>query len=407
MRGWNMDTLKALDDAPLIPVDLDPGEDIYALFARLRPETPIVRTPMGVTVALHARHIDLVTSDRTRQLETETKVMQGIFEGPIMDFTRLAMLFANGEVHMRRRTPVARTFAFKLMDAMRPKIRDIATEMVTTRLNEGPVDFVGEIASQLPARIIADILGIPRTDIPVFLKWIQDTAAAIGLVPYEERETIERSLVEFNAYVEALLDERRRTPREDFLSDYVRATAEAGNLDEGEIRTQILGLILAGSDTTRGSLCMTLSELLQHPDQWQALVADPDGMKKAAVDEGLRYQPVIFSIPRVATRDFEIDGYMIPEGAVIAVSIVSALRDPAVYSDPETFNIHRTDHTRWHFIFGAGAHRCVGEALARAEMEETLALIAALAPATRLVGSPPTLDFGAIRQVGPMQVAFA
>ncbi|MDJ0921162.1 MAG: cytochrome P450 [Henriciella sp.] len=401
-----LDTLKSIDDAPLAPDELEPGQNVYDLYREMREQSPLVRTNIGVTLALRNRHVDLLTNGTTRQIELETKMMQGIFDGPIYEFTRLAMLFANDEVHIRRRMPVARTFAFKLMDAMRPRIRDLAEEMITERLGEGPIDFVGEIASQLPARIIADILGIPNEDIPVFLQWIQDTAAAIGMIEMSEREKIETSLTEFMAYVTELLATRRQNPVDDFLSDYVKATAEAGNLEEGEIRTQILGLILAGSDTTRGSMCMTLSEMLQRPDQWADFVADTEGLKRAVVEEGLRFQPVIAGIPRVALKDLDVDGYRIPEGAVIAVSIMSALRDPDVFSDPDTFNIHRTDQQRWHFVFGAGAHRCVGEALARAEMEETLGAIARLAPKTKLIGPPPELAPGAIRQVGPMQVVF-
>ncbi|MGB2573180.1 MAG: cytochrome P450, partial [Henriciella sp.] len=201
-------------------------------------------------------------------------------------------------------------------------------------------------------------------------------------------------------------DQRRKNPQEDFVTEYVRKTAEAGNLEEDEIRTQLLGLILAGSDTTRGSICMILSELLQHPQQWTDLIADPDGLKRAAVEEGMRYQPVVSGIPRIAMRDIEIDGYLVPQGAVIAISIISALRDPEIFSEPDRFNIHRADQQRWHFGFGAGAHRCVGEALARAEMEEMLATIARMAPNTKLIGDPPILMPGAIRQVGPMTVAF-
>jgi len=151
---------------------------------------------------------------------------------------------------------------------------------------------------------------------------------------------------------------------------------------------------------------MTLSELLQHPEQWKSLCADPDGLKKKASEEGLRYQPVVSGIPRVTTKDMEIEGYLIPAGAVIAVSILSVLRDPAVYADPESFNIHRTDQQRWHLAFGAGAHRCAGEALARVELEETLATIARLAPNTRVVGAAPQLQPGAIRTVDQMQVEF-
>jgi cytochrome P450 family 103 len=398
---------RPLSEAP--EISFDPGGDVdpHAYLKAMRERTPIGRTPMGIVLALHHRHLELVTSDATRQLETETKVMQGITSGPIWDLTTTGMLFANGDVHTRRRAPVARTFAFKLMEAMRPKAAALAAELIEPRIGAGPIDFVSEIAAQIPARIIADILGIPRSDLPVFMRWIADTADSLGFIDLARREQIEKSLVEFNAYVGSLLNERREAPRDDFLTDYVRTTSGEGALSEAEIRTQVLGLILAGSDTTRGSLCLTLAHLLQHPDQWRAFCADPDGLKKGVVAEGLRYDPIVSGVPRVALRDLEIDGYLVPAGTPIAVSLLSAMRDPEVYADPDRFDITRSDHPRWHPIFGGGAHRCLGEALAKAEMEETLATIARLAPNTALVGEPPRLAPGAIRQVGQMRVAFA
>jgi hypothetical protein len=411
MADTAVQALKSYNDLPVLDWDMtDPFTSSYALFGKLREEMPLVKVPMGMgsmVLALRAHMVDqIVSPDETRQLETEMKMMQGIFDGPIYDFIAQVMLFANGDVHQRRRQPVARTFAFKLMEAMRPKAAAVAAEIITEHLGNGPFDYLKDFAAQIPARIIADILGIPREDLPVFLKWVSDTAEAIGFVDVSRRADIEKSLTEFNAYVDKLLADRRANPRGDFLSDYVAATAASGDMTEGEIRAQVVGLILAGSDTTRNSMCMTLSELLQHPEQWKALCADPDGLKKKASEEGLRYQPVVSGIPRVTTKDMEIEGYLIPAGAVIAVSILSVLRDPAVYADPESFNIHRTDQQRWHLAFGAGAHRCAGEALARVELEETLATIARLAPNSRVVGAAPQLQPGAIRTVDQMQVEF-
>lgn len=398
-------TLKPLSEAPEFP--LDPEGDQHAVLKRMREQAPIVRTSIGMVMALRHRHIDqLVTTDATRQLETEVAMLQGITNGPIFDLLSNVMLFANGESHSRRRAPISRTFAFKLMDAMRPRAAELAAELVEARIGQGPVDFVNDIAAQIPARIIADVLGIPRSDLPVFMQWIADTGEALGFFNQERRPQIEASLTAFNAYVADLLEQRRAAPREDFLSEYVAATASEGALTEAEIRTQVVGLILAGSDTTRGSMCMALAHLLIRPDQWQAFCADPEGLKKAVVNEGLRYDPVIPGLPRVTLREIEVDGYLLPAGVPVAVSLLSAMRDPDVYADPDTFNIHRNDHPRWHPIFGAGAHRCAGEALARAEMEEALATIARLAPKTELVGAFPTLGSGPLRQVDGMTVSF-
>ncbi len=396
----------SLDSLPMISVDAVTGMDVHGYLKHLRGLAPLVRSPMGPLIALRRRHTELLFSDATRQMETETKLMQGISSGPIFDFIDTAMLMANGETHLRRRQPVARAFAFKLMDAMRPKASALAEELVLQHLDAGPIDFVKEIAAQIPARLIANILGIPASDLPIFMRWIEDSTAALGFIDLEQRERIEASLTAFNAYVDDLLAQRRQSPRGDFLTDYVHAVAEAGNLSEAEIRTQVVGLILAGSDTTRGSLCVILAHLLAHPAQWAAFCADPDGLKKAVVEEGLRYEPIVSMIPRVALRELDIDGYLVPAGAIVAISVLSCQRDPEVYADPDSFNIFRTDHPRWNLGFGAGAHRCLGEALARAELEETLTVIARLAPRTHMAGPAPTLAPAAIRQIGPMQVDF-
>jgi len=404
-------TLKSYNDIPTVDfAQNSPEASSYDMFREWRANTPLVKVPIGfghMVLALRARTVEQVVGSETRQLETESKILQGVFDGPIYDFIAQVMLFANGEVHQRRRQPVARTFAFKLMEAMRPKAAAIAAELIQERLGKGPFDYVQEFAAQIPARIIADILGIPRSDLPVFMQWISDTAEAIGFIDVARRPQIEKSLVAFSAYVDKLLADRRANPRGDFLSDYVAATAASGDMSEGEIRAQVVGLILAGSDTTRNAMCMTLFQLLQHPEQWPALVADPDGLKKKASEEGLRYEPVVSGIPRVAIEDMAVEGYLIPGGAMMAVSLLSVLRDPDVYANPDSFDIHRTDQQRWHLAFGAGAHRCAGEALARVELEEVLAAIARLAPNTRIVGQAPKLNPGAIRTVDQMRVEFA
>jgi len=398
-------SLRSIADLPEISsFDLTTsGENPYGYIARYRELAPLARMPFGVIGWRH-RHIERAMGEHTRQMETELNMMQGITSGPIHTFTQRAMLFLNGDAHIRRRMPISRTFAFKLMDAMRGEAAALAAELIAARKGNGPFDFVAEIAAQIPARIIAKILGVPQADLPVFLRWIDDTASALGFVDPARRAGIEDSLTAFAAYVEDLLDQRRQEPREDFLTDYIRAMGQDETLDEIDCRTQVMGLILAGSDTTRNSLCMTLTALWEHPEQWRALCENPDGLKKAAVDEGLRYEPVISGLPRFVTADLEVDGWLIPAGTLFSASLIGALRDPDVYADPERFNILRTDHPRWHPVFGAGAHRCVGEALAKAELEETIAVIARLAPEAHLAGPRPRLQPGAIRKVDQMIV---
>jgi cytochrome P450 len=363
---------------------------------------------LGIYLVLKHSLADAVLDPaNTRQIETEGLLLRGVTSGPLFDFWSNAMLFANGDVHARRRAPMARTFAYKLMEGMRARIAEIAEEIIRENTGEGPVSFLDRFSRALPSRIIAEIIGAPPEDWPQFQQWVAAAARGISFFQPEDLPAINDGVSKLTAYVARLLEDRRQNPREDFLTSYARATAEAGALTEDEIRTQMAGVILAGSDTTRTGTACVLSQLLQHQDQWAMLVADPDRWKKAAVEEGLRFDPPVGTVPRFAIRDFEVGGVTIPAGRMVAVSILAALRDGAVYPDPDRFDITREGLPRWNIAFGHGAHRCLGEALARAEMEESISAIARLAPKTRMIGKPPTIiGHVAIRHIDQMMVEF-
>jgi len=361
----------------------------------------------GIHSILRHRYMEtLLDAANTRQVELEGMALRGISEGPLYDLYKNVMLFANGDVHKRRRAPMARTFAYPLMDGMRPRVREIATEVVERNIGKGPVNFLDEFSRAIPARIIAEIIGAPPEDWAEFSRWVADAARGIGIFPAEELPQINAGCAALYGYAAKLLEDRRKAPRDDFISQYAKTTA-GGELTEAEIRMQLLGVILAGSDTTRTGTASVLSQLLQHGEQWALVCEDPDKWKKAAVEEGLRFDPPVGSVPRFAIRDFEIDGVKIPAGQPVSMSVLAALRDPDVFPDPDRFDVRRTGLPKWNIAFGGGAHRCLGEALARAEMEESIATIARLAPGTRIIGKPPTIKgHVAIRHIDAMTVEF-
>jgi cytochrome P450 len=126
-----------------------------------------------------------------------------------------------------------------------------------------------------------------------------------------------------------------------------------------------------------------------------------------AVLEALRYEPSVAGFGRFTSEDIGIDDYLLPAHRLLTLSTLSAMRDPALYPEPDSFNIRRTDHPRWHMVFGGGAHRCLGEALARAELEEGLAALAARIPQMELKGEPAQLrEHSGVRPVSGMQVAW-
>lgn len=397
--------MKPVDQIPLMKGVENHASD-HEFLAAFRKETPVARNEIGIIRVLTNDLVMKVLDDRvTRQMETDALRLLGVDEGPFFEAIEKIMLFANGDVHQRRREPVARTFAFKLMDAMRGDIQSYVSALIDEKLDSGPFDFLEGFASPIPARIIARILGVPEEDQKRFTGWVYQASRGLGLFPKEEKEQIDTAIKALGDYVESLFEERRQTPQDDFLTDYLAVTQKDGKLDAMEIRMQIAGLILAGSDTTRLALCTILTALMQHPEVWAEFCADPDGLKTSVVEEGLRFEPVVASVPRVTLEDMELGGYLIPKGRIITASVMSAMRDPEVFNKPHAFDIHRTDHQRWSLAFGHGPHRCLGEALARAELEETLALLARKAPALEIAGEPARISgLVGIRQLTGMKV---
>lgn len=394
---------------PLLIDSIKSYDAPHDYYKSLREKGAVAITDIGVYVVFKHKYMDmLLDNENTRQFELEGMKLRGITSGPLFEFYRDVMLFSNGDVHKRRRTPMARTFAYKLMDSMRPRVREIAAEVIETHRGKRAVNFLDAFSRAIPARIIAEIIGAPPEDWEKFSKWVAAAARGIGFFKSDELPEIEAGVASLTNYVEDLLNKRRAGPREDFLTSYAQATAAAGDLNENEIRAQMAGVILAGADTTRTGTASVLSQLLQNPEQWALVCADPEKWKKPAVEEGLRYDPPVGSVPRFTLKDIEIEGVTIPAGRVVSMSVLSGLRDPEIYPEPDRFDIRRTGLPRWNIAFGGGSHRCLGEALARAEMEESIATIARLAPKTRIVGKPPTIrGAAAIRHIDAMTVEFA
>lgn len=394
-----------LDDLPTIHAN---PSDLHAALRDARLKGPLARDHQGIVLALHARHLDQILSPTlTRQLETEVMEMQGVTHGPIYDNNTSMLIWANGQVHARRRRALTRTFAHKLMEAMRPRAKAIAEQLISERIGKGPVDFLDEIASQIPAQIIAEILGIPHSDLPFFRKLVDDAMLTVFTFDQDKRAFLERRMQEFFDYSNNLIAERRLNPRDDFVSRFADQSDQADPLTDAELRSNLIGLILAGSDTTKNSIAVTTSLLLDRPEQWQLLVDDSERWKRPAAMEGQRYEPVAIGVPRIAATDFDLDGYPIKEGTPLMFSIVSASRDPELFKDADKFDITRIDHPRWAMGFGGGAHRCVGEALAWLEIEETLSALARLAPNSQRTGPLPKVGSLPTRMIDQLELTLA
>lgn len=378
----------------------------HEVFRRCRPVTPLLKRDDGIYIAIRARDVQaLINDSRTRQLETEFVRARGVTEGPLMQFLQNTMLLSNGMEHRRRRAPLARAFAFKLVTELRPRIRAIAEGLIARHYDRGEMDFMKDFASWVPARVICAVLGVPEGDIPDFTRRVYSLSRALSSsFTRDDVPELQTVAAELMRYVHELLQDRRLRPREDFLSLYA-ATLDAGEeLSHIEALVQIVTILLAGSDTTRGALAIQTSLLLERRDEWDAVCRDST-LIPGAVLECLRYEPPVASFARVTVEDIWLDGMLLPRGHVVSLSTMSAMRDPALYADPEHFNIRRTDHPKRHLAFGGGAHQCLGGVLAKIELEEGLAALISRLPHLELDGGPVVVHgSGGIRTLQDVRV---
>ncbi|MEM8730151.1 MAG: cytochrome P450 [Pseudomonadota bacterium] len=350
----------------------------------------LARDSLGVVHAFSQAALVAILDDRvSRQIETETLWARGIKDPLAWEFFGNSLLTSNGAPHKARRGALAKTFAFPLMRALRPEVRRTVDALLAQVGSEPEVDFVPQVAGPLPASVIARILGVPEEEAPHFAEMVYSAIRVLQMCTPEVLQDALGDLQVLNLYVEDLMAQRRAAPAEDFLTRFVHDATET--LDELEIRVQLVSVIFGGSDTTRAQLTMAVGRLLDHPAQWQMLREDPERWAAPAVEEALRYDPVVGGLGRVATCEFDLEGVRIPKGTILSPNLVAALRDPQVYDAPDRFDITRQDHPRYTPAFGAGPHRCLGEALARVELEEALKALSAAWPEMQIVGEPPRL----------------
>ena len=380
--------------------------DPHGEFARLRADHPVVALSEGHYIVLRADDVlAMLTDSSTIQVEGPDYVR---FNQIPPGFTARALgdtfVFDNGASHRTKRGLFARSFAHGAIRAKRSEIRRVADGIVAELPRDTSFDFIEWMAARVPAEMIATILGLPSDEIPYFSRCAHEVARALSpCYPHGDHARIEAAAAGLFGYVERHLHARLDEPRGDFLSTLVAEWQEAPAISMESLVNQVIGIVIGATDTTRAAFAMLVALLLERRDAWDALRADPS-LIPGAVAEGLRFEPSVASIVRFTIAPVDIGGVVLPAGSMLRVSTMSAMRDPALHAEPDRFDIRRTDHPRLPMVFGLGPHRCIGEMLARLEMEESLAALLAGAPHIEMEVAPRMLGFGGIRQITPMEV---
>ena len=338
----------------------------HEIYRVLRDEHPVYENPERGFFAI-SRFADVWNAT----LDSGALTTEGVEEAQSL---RPMLNYLDPPRHDRLRALVSRAFTWRRVEALEPRVREIARELLAGFPEAGRCDLLPAYAEPLPGRLIAEMIGVPPERRETFLGHTRKMLATNPAKSITEtiREPSERIYQEFTL----LLDERERRRSDDLMSALLDAELSGERLTRDEILGFCYQLIVAGNDTTTTLIGNGAVLLAEHPDQLRELARDPSCIP-AAVEEMLRYESPAQALPRRARRDLELLGRRIPADARVLLVWGAANRDPREFADADRFDVRRT--IRRHLALGHGVHSCLGASLARLEarvaFEELLAQI--------------------------------
>lgn len=268
--------------------------------------------------------------------------------------------------HSRYRKLVNRAFVPRTINALDGHIRDLCGRVLNAAIAKGVCDFVPDISAELPILVICELLGVPAEDRHKILHLSNRIAGSEDPEFFVGEDQMAEAQAEMFAYSRWLAEQRMAAPGNDVVSMLLNSEFEGERLSPLDFNLFFMILAIAGNETTRTTATGGLAALVDHPEQYAALVADP-GLIPIAVEEFLRWSTAVQWFPRIATRDTEIRGVPVKQGDRVVMFYASANFDEDVFADPYRFDIRRNPNP--HIAFGAGGpHYCIGAPLARLQL---------------------------------------
>lgn len=352
-------------------------------YDRLRIEEPVskVQLPTGDTAWLVTRYEDVrtVLSDPAFSADGTRPGFPTITPGQAQLLQRPPFIRMDPPQHTFYRRMLIPEFTHKRIKTMRPGIQATVDRLLDDLLAQTPpVDLVEAFALPVPSLVICQLLGVPYADHEFF-----QSRSKVGVSGTSTAEQFRTALGELSTYMDELITRKQREPSDDLLSALVTNHLEpAGGLGRDELVMMCLMLLNAGHETTANMIALGTVALLERPDQLAALRSDPD-LLPATVEELLRYLSIADFVPtRVAVEDTELSGTRIRAGEGVIALLAAADWDPAVFPEPERLDLNRDN--RRHVGFGYGVHQCLGQNLARLELEVTFSTLFARIPTLRV-----------------------
>lgn len=367
--------------------ELNDPEEAHRLVAQARNRAPIAIGTHGPEILGYELVRTVLRDSRFRMPKGMFLAGQGITSGPIWDRVTASLISLDGEEHHRLRRLVSKAFTPRATARLRSTIVDVITELVECQKVRGRCDVVTDIARRYPIPIICALLGAPAADWKLFSEWTDDIFKAFTWNVAAESDAILAAWEAVDEYVDDMVADRHDALTDDLISELIRAEHDGDHLNADELRMLVVGLLIAGTDTTRNQLAAAVHVLCDHPDQWALLGRHPE-LAASAVEETMRHSPIAWGTLRVALEDVELSGVMIPTGTLVVANTASANRDPAVYDHPDRLDITREGAAPMQ-TFGAGMHYCLGANLARLELAEALTVITRRMPNAWRTGPAP------------------
>lgn len=391
----------------IIPIDEAAyWQDPHSILRAARERHPVAFASTGEPIILRYADVERLASDHRNISNALAFVENQVDSGPLVDWWRLMLTNLNGPDHRRLRSLVNRAFTPRSADQKRARVRALTRELVERHFDAGCFDVIDDFSQELPIRLICETLGVPEEHQDAFSVWSTDLGSALSSVLTPDLQARgEAAARDLSDAVRDLLRLRRRVPTDDLLSDLIRAAAELEDpFSDEDLVVLVINLIFGGHDSSRSMLAIAIALLVMNPSEGERLKRDP-GLAARAGEEVLRYEPIVPVLARESRGGFELEGVEIKAGEPFWLSILASNRDPDVIADPDRFDITRDGpHS---FSFGWGAHRCLGAAFARVEIEEAIpAFFDCVRNVELMVDEPRWVPFANLRRLEALPISF-
>ena len=362
--------------------------DPYPFLAQLRAEEkPIWHEDLGIYLAATHKDASEVLRNKSlgriyvdREPKSDWKTFNWLHSESILE--------SEPPKHTRLRGLISKAFNRNRIESLRPKIEEIVDELLTELTTSGPTfDLISNYAEPLPVRIIAELLGFPRSEEHLLRPWSQAIVKMYEVSPSEAvQQEARKAAAEFSQYVHDLMLARKSNPGSDLISELAQVEEAGERLSTNELIATCVLLLNAGHEASVNGFGNGMVALLNNQNQRELLFNAPDKHSETALEEFLRFDSPLQLFERTAKEDVEISGVKIYEGEKIASLLGSANRDESVFNQPDLMDITRTPNP--HISFGGGIHFCIGAPLARLEMSIALPALIKRFPKLQLSSEP-------------------